>query len=67
MAEVNAADLPEGTVIGYASLATIKVGSGDYLRLPWATTHDGMYDDDTVNDWLCDGAEVLRHGYGNQM
>jgi hypothetical protein len=67
MAETpRAADLPEGTIIGYASLAVIKPVPGDNLTWPWASTHNRLYGDATIDVWLADGASVLRYGYGEQ-
>lgn len=65
MAEVRAADLPEGTVIGYATLAVIKLSDG--LRRPWASTHNNLYADYEVDAWLAADATVLRHGYGEDQ
>ncbi len=63
MAEVRAADLPEGTIIGYATLAVIKLGPSGALRRPWASTHNNLYDDHEIDAWLAEDATVLRHGY----
>lgn len=65
-AEVRAADLPEGTIIGYATLAVIKLEPSSVLKRPWASTHNNLYEDYEVDAWLAEDATVLRIGYGEE-
>lgn len=62
MAEVNAADLPAGSIVTDDFNAYIK----DPMSVdPWVKTGETRgHPDSHVDELLADGAVVLRHGYG---
>lgn len=62
MADVRAADLPEGSIVAHRNHAFLKTSPG-----VWAST-SGTYN---TGDWTVDhmfnlGAQVVRHGYGEE-
>lgn len=66
MIEVRAADLPEGSIIVSRDAAYIKQRTYGTDAPPWSATGTGNCLDDPVIDHLLRyGAEVLRHGYGD--
>lgn len=67
MAEVNAADLPEGSVVATRDAVYLKAFESRATNLPWvAAGFSTPIRDRYVDDLLRNGAAVLRHGYGDQ-
>lgn len=67
MAEVRAADLPEGSVLAHGLNAWIRVAAVGSCERPWYGTSSSRSSagDEHIDRLLADGAEVLRHGYGD--
>lgn len=61
MAEVRAADLPDGTIVASRYVAHIKQSHDN-----WQCTNGNRPRDAAIDADLRMGAEVLRHGYGEE-
>lgn len=61
MAEVRAADLPEGSIVAAKQYVLIKAKA-----FVWDSTTGHQWGNDGVDMLLAEGAPVLRHGYGDQ-
>ncbi len=57
---MNAADLPEGSVVANNKKAWIKTSPSNYSQ--WRGTSGGYYPDKLVQDAIDAGAKVLRVG-----
>lgn len=61
---VNAADLPDGSVIADSGHAYIK--NRPSPTAAWTSTNGGWLHDKYVQEALDAGAQVLRHGTGEE-
>lgn len=61
MAEVRAADLPDGSVVADDHTAWIKNHPREWAQ--WRGTDGGYAPDEFIDSALADGAMVLRGGY----
>ncbi len=61
MADLRAADLPEGSIVAARKYVLIKAKA-----FVWDSTTGHHWDNDAVDMLLGEGAPVLRHGYGNE-
>ncbi len=59
MADIRAADLPEGSIVAAPKYVLIKENAA-----VWGSTVDVRWTNEAVDMLLADGAQVLRHGYG---
>lgn len=65
MAEVRAADLPEGSIVALRD--EVIINDGAQIQAPWSSTCSASYTGREVDHLLTQlGARVLRRGYGDQ-
>ncbi len=61
----RAADLPEWSVVAVTHMTWIKDYRSGLNRLPWTGTDGVPCTDDRLDDYLAQGAQVLRVGDGS--